>query len=130
MPRLTPLFLALAGLSGGLVAACGDTGSGEVELVEGVTVDVAARDNVFEPETVEVAPGTEIQFTNDGRNDHNVTAVDDDQAIIDVSTSDLGPGDRATRRLTEPGTYHYYCTIHGTETAGMIGTIVVTEGGP
>ena len=27
----------------------------------------------------------------------------------------------------QPGTYAYFCTIHGTATAGMIGTIVVTE---
>ena len=27
----------------------------------------------------------------------------------------------------EPGEYPYYCTLHGTETAGMVGTIRVVD---
>ncbi len=27
----------------------------------------------------------------------------------------------------EPGEYAYYCTLHGTETAGMVGTIRVVD---
>jgi plastocyanin len=29
--------------------------------------------------------------------------------------------------FTEPGEYPYHCTIHGTTTVGMIGTVVVTD---
>lgn len=111
----------------GTLAACGQTG-GNVVLVEGVTVEVDAVDNAFEPEALEVAAGTEIEFVNQGRNEHDVVPVDDDQDAIRVDIQDLEPGATARRTLTEPGTYAYYCTIHGTPTAGMIGTITVTEG--
>lgn len=95
-------------------------------LVEGVTVEVIALDNVFEPTAVEVAAGTEVTFTNDGRNDHNVLPVEEGDFRLDVA--DFLPGEVGTFRFTEPGTYPYYCSIHGNAEKGMIGTIVVTEG--
>ena len=108
------------------------TGCGETEaspaLVEGVTVDVVARDNVFEPEEIQVAAGTKVHFVNDGRNDHNVIPVDGSRAAVRVDTQYFEPGDEATRHLTHPGVYAYYCTIHGTATAGMTGTVTVTWG--
>jgi len=106
-------------------AGCGGSGS-DVELVRGVTVEVDARDNTFDPEDTEVAAGTRIRFANVGRNDHNVIPNSDDQSELLVETDDLGPGDEAVVRLTEPGTYRYFCSIHGTAEAGMIGTIEVT----
>lgn len=111
------------------LASCGDTAE-PVTLVEGVTVTVAAEDNQFVPESLEVAAGTEVVFDNVGRNEHNVIPVDDDQDAVRVDTEDLEPGAQAARRLTELGTYRYYCSIHGTETAGMVGTITVTRGTP
>lgn len=97
-----------------------------MELVSGVTVEVEARDNTFEPESTTVAAGAEVRFVNVGRNDHNVIPVSDDQDELLVETDDLAPGAKATVRLTEPGTYPYYCSIHGIAKAGMIGTIEVT----
>jgi plastocyanin len=107
------------------VGGCGGGGD-DVELVRGVTVDVEARDNTFVPEETTVAAGTSVRFVNVGRNDHNVIPVSDDQDELLVETDDLAPEAEATVRLTEPGTYRYYCSIHGTKTAGMIGTIEVT----
>lgn len=123
MRRTAALALAIA------LGACGNTEE-PVELVEGVTVTVAAEDNQFVPEALEVAAGTEVVFDNVGRNEHNVIPVDDDHGAIRVDTADLEPGSQARRRLTELGTVRYYCSIHGTETAGMIGTITVTRGTP
>lgn len=121
--------LGLAALVG--LSACGETGGArEVQLVEDTRVGVGVIDNAFEPEALEVAAGTEVVFINHGRSDHNVVPVADDQEVIRVRIEDLAPGSSASRRLTEPGTYAYYCSIHGTETAGMIGTITVTEGDP
>ena len=105
-------------------AGCGGNGS-DVELVRGVTVEVDARDNTFDPEDTEVAAGTRIRFANVGRNDHNVIPVSDDQEELLVETDALGPDDEAVVRLSKPGTYRYYCSIHGTAEAGMIGTIEV-----
>jgi plastocyanin len=116
------LFGAAAVLT--LTVACGS--DDPVELVDGVTVDVDARDNTYDPEATEVAAGTRIRFVNVGRNVHNVIPVAEEHDELYVKNSELGPDDEAVVRLTEPGTYRYYCSIHGTEKAGMIGTIEVT----
>ena len=121
MRRLIGLSVVLAGLSAG----CGGHAS-DVELVRGVTVEIDARDNTFDPEDTEVAAGTRIRFANVGRNEHNVIPSLDDQSELLVETDDLGPDAEAVVRLTEPGTYRYYCSIHGTAEAGMIGTVEVT----
>ena len=84
------------------------------------------RDNTFEPEALTVAAGTTITFDNVGRNEHNVVPAEGTSDAIAVDVDDLAPGTAAERRLTEPGEYRYYCSIHGTETAGMVGTITVT----
>ncbi|MCO8126150.1 plastocyanin/azurin family copper-binding protein [Acidimicrobiia bacterium EGI L10123] len=108
--------------------ACGDDDSaGEastVSLVEGVEVEVSAIDNTFRPEEIEVAAGTEVLWSNDGRNVHNVLPVEGEAWGVEVD--DFEPGDEYRHRFTEPGTYPYYCSLHGTTTAGMIGTVVVT----
>lgn len=101
-----------------------------MELVEGVEVVVLTLDNSYSPDRLEVAAGTEVRFDNRGRNDHDVIPVDPDQDALTVTLDELPPGEAVTRRLTVPGTYDFYCSIHGTETAGMIGSITVTEGGP
>jgi plastocyanin len=120
--RFTAPALALLVLP---LAACGD--DEPVELVEGVTVEVQAVDNSFRPEDVEVAAGTEVVWSNGGRTDHDIEMVDGDD--FGVERDDFTPGDEYSFRFTEPGTYEYYCTLHGTETAGMICSVEVTEGG-
>jgi plastocyanin len=119
--------LLLAAFGVGVLSGCGETGE-PLELVEGVRVDVVAVDNEFEPTELEVAAGTEVQFVNQGRNEHNVIPIGEERDAIRVDTEDLEPDDTAVRRLRRPGIYEYYCSIHGTPTAGMIGTITVTRG--
>lgn len=84
------------------------------------------RDNTFEPAELSVPAGTTVVFDNVGRNEHNVIPAEGTPEAITVDVDDLAPGAAAERRLTEPGEYRYYCSIHGTETAGMVGTITVT----
>ena len=44
----------------------------------------------------------------------------------EIPVEDFKPGSEGTPvRFTEPGTYGYYCSIHGTANAGMIGSITV-----
>jgi plastocyanin len=124
------LTVLLAALLAGAAAGCGGSEERPVALVEGVVVDVRVLDNSYAPDDLEVAAGTEVRFDNRGRNDHDVIPVDPDQDAVTITLDELPPGAVVTRRLTEPGTYAYYCSIHGTATAGMIGTITVTEGGP
>lgn len=118
------LVAALAGVAALALGACGDDDEAAVELVEGVEVAVSAIDNTFRPETIEVAAGTEVVWTNDGRNDHNVLPVEGDDWGVEVDG--FAPGDEYRHRFTEPGTYPYYCSLHGTTTKGMVGTVVVT----
>jgi len=91
----------------------------------GQTVRVRSLDNSFRNEVTEVVVGTEIWWTNDGRNEHDVLPVDPTEewgAERDV----FQPGDEYRHTFLEPGTYEYYCSIHGNEVAGMVGTIIVT----
>jgi plastocyanin len=118
--QLTPLLAATV-LT---LVACSADGDEEVTLVEGVTEEVQALDNSFRPEDLEVAAGTEVTWTNKGRNEHDITPADGDD--FGVTKDGFAPGDDYRFRFTEPGTYRYYCTLHATPDAGMIGTIVVT----
>ena len=118
----------------GLALGCGgddddpggaDGGAPEdVVVLEGDAVEVLAVDNAFDPEAAQVAAGTEVTFVNNGRNDHNVIPEDAD-AEWRVEADDFAPGDEATFTFDEPGAYRYYCSIHGTLTAGMPGVLVV-----
>jgi plastocyanin len=121
----TRTCLAGALLGIGALAGCGSTDAGaDAPLVEGVTEEVGVLDNTFRPEQVTVSAGTEVVWDNGGRNDHNVLPVEGDE--WGVEADDFAPGDVYRHRFTEPGTYAYYCSLHGTTTAGMVGTIVVT----
>ena len=124
---------AVVMVAGVLGSGCGgdDDAGGEktpVSLVEGVTVEVRVLDNRYVPGQVTVKPGTQVVFVNDGRNDHNVTPAEDPAGggfDYTIKTEDLLVGKKATRRFTEPGTFVFYCTIHGTAKAGMTGKVIV-----
>jgi plastocyanin len=110
-----------------ILAGCGgdDGGSGSAS---GDVVEVATLDNTFDPEDVTVAAGTTVEWDNQGRNEHNVTPVDEG-ADWGVDTDDFQPGTSYSFTFTDEGTYRYYCTIHGTATSGQIGSVVVGDGG-
>jgi plastocyanin len=120
--------LALAGCGGD------DDGSGGVDLsstrfTDMTTQDevvVDAVDNSFKPRYIEVRAGTTVTFRNDGRNPHNVLAVEKG-AFEDVRTEDFKPKDEAKVTFDEPGDVPYYCSLHGTKTKGMTGAVRVVE---
>jgi len=92
----------------------------------GQSVKVVVLDNNFVAEQTEVVAGTEVVFTNNGRNPHNVVPVDDPTATTwGVLEADFQPKASYSRVFDKPGTYNYYCTIHGSKKAGMVGRIVV-----
>ena len=92
------------------------------------TIEIKALDNLFNPEKITVAPGTTVVWENRGRNDHNIVPADDSQisewGVIDKN--DFKPKDTYEHTFTEPGTYAYYCTLHGTKDKGMIGEVIVS----
>lgn len=91
----------------------------------GLSVRVQSLDNSFRPEVIEVSAGTEVVWTNDGRNDHDVIPSDGSDEW-GVAADLFAPGDEYRHVFTLPGEYPYYCSIHGTAEFGMLGTVVVT----
>lgn len=123
---------ATADLTSGTVAA--STGEPEPEPVEptGVVVPVIALDNSFRPEVIEIGVGDEVLWENRGQNEHDVLSVESveegpDGAVWGVTVEDFQPGAVYSMVFDEPGEYRYYCSIHGSETVGMVGTVIVNE---
>jgi plastocyanin len=116
-------LLATATIVGGCGAADGQDASGVSAAVAGI-VEVIALDNSFQPATIEVVAGTTVRWENRGRNDHNVLSVDDSWG---TPTEDFRPGEAYSFVFAEPGRFAYYCAIHGTKDAGMVGEVVVTQ---
>jgi plastocyanin len=135
LPALVlPLLLAAAACGGDDATAsptAADTAA-ESEPSDAVFEDltgqdevvIQVRDNSFMAQYATVSAGTTVTFDNRGRNPHNAVPVESG-AFTEVPTESLQPGQAATVVFDEPGDYPYYCTLHGTETAGMVGTIRV-----
>lgn len=114
----------------GLTSGSGDAAAGaevpdDIVVMDGDEVEVTSLDNTFRAENIQVEPGTTVVWTNKGRNDHDVLPVEGDDWGAEVD--DFAPGDVYEHTFDEAGVYPYYCSIHGTTTAGMIGTVVVAE---
>ena len=121
-------LMIIAGVAAVLtIVGLGACTSGPVEQTgAGTVVEVAAVDNVFKPETIEVKPGTKVVWTNEGRNNHDIVPVAAN-GNWGVALEEFGADAVYSHTFTEPGAYDYYCTVHGTKTRGMIGKVVVTE---
>lgn len=101
------------------------TNGGVAPNGESVTVQVI--DNSFRPAELSITAGTEVVFENRGRNDHNVLPQGDPTGSTwGVQKEQFAPGASYAHVFADPGTYAYYCSIHGTDAVGMVGTITVT----
>jgi len=90
----------------------------------------------FQPATITINAGDQVVWQNTSTYYHNV--VDDPTRAlrrVDVSypsgtgpfgSNLLQPGTSFYHVFTEPGVYHYVCTVH--ETGGMKGTVIVKPG--
>jgi plastocyanin len=135
--RLAPLVVLLATLAVVAVGCAGDSGGTK----SGAKVDIPASkfekdtgrkhvavrvvDNDFEAPYIVVTAGTKVQWTNDGRNPHNVTPANTG-AFKAVPTDQFSPGQSYSVTFSEAGDYPYYCSIHGTKNLnGQSGVIRV-----
>jgi plastocyanin len=128
-----------------LVSCGGDSQDSEATTIEtvpanGEVITIQALDNSFRPFDFEIAAGTEVIFDNRGRNDHNILpdTIKDDAGLTallasdtsptawGVASPDFVPGDTYSHLFNVPGTYNYYCSIHGAPGVGMYGTLVVS----
>lgn len=120
-----PGYLRAAYVALGLLAAGCGSGSGSASSASagtGVsavdargTVQIVMKRLAFNPAAIQAKVGQKVVWINEDTSPHNVTYVS-------------GPGFRSSRpslrrgmtfslRLTEPGTIHYYCSIHPWMTA-------------
>jgi plastocyanin len=106
---LTVVALATA------LAACSDSAGPSVQG------DITVQDNSFSPSAVTVDAGTTVTWEWTGNSPHNVTWVGPG-APAASATQTTGTYERL---FDAAGTYDYYCTIHGTETSGMRGSVTV-----
>jgi len=82
-----------------------------------------------QPVTLTVATNTAVTWTNNSGVDHNVT--------FDTPASALAVGNGSSgniplhgsgsneRQFAAAGSYPFHCTVHGTATSGMRGTVTV-----
>ena len=111
--RVFTLSLALAAVLG---VAC----TPDEDITGGIrpgTVFVAARDTFFTPDSVTIATGLPVRWTNEGRAIHTVVAEDSAWA-----SGPLLHNAWVEVTFNSAGTYNYHCTEH----PGMTGKVVVT----
>lgn len=120
-------------------ASAADVAAPDVVTPNGTTVEVQVLDNSYRPIDLVIEAGTEVSFVNKGRNEHNILpdAVANDAELEEllatdasatswgVASTDLPPGATFTHVFLEPGTYAYYCSIHGVAGKGMYGVVIV-----
>ena len=130
LPRRALVAVLVLG-SAATLAACGEDEAGATDdhnvsgsvAPTGVVQSVVTLDNSFRPQALEVHVGDTVEWENRGNNEHNVLSIEGDDWGVEVT--EFQPGDVYTHVFTEPGEYAYYCSIHGSEQAGMVGTITV-----
>lgn len=82
---------------------------------------VSALDNLFSPKELHIKAGQTVTWVNNGRSPHTVTADDNS-----FHSGTFQPGKQYTHTFRTPGTYPYYCALHGSHGGiGMAGVIVV-----
>jgi plastocyanin len=130
--RVAMSMLALLAGGGLVFSGCGtgsDLGSAAttqssttaVVAGSGGAVHVVMKSLEFSPAAVDARVGQRIAWLNEDSSPHNVTYVSGPRF---KSSRTLGPqGGRFSLLVTQPGTIHYYCTLH----PWMKATIVVSR---
>ena len=87
----------------------------------GKTVAVAMKNIAFVPNSVSVAKGTTVKWTNEDNVNHDVTKKSGPGPDFSSGQGNLAKGATYEQTLDTPGTINYVCTVH----PGMAGTITV-----
>ena len=113
MRRIALVAAALAGFALAVVPALADDQS------------VGTSGSSFTPSKVAVKPGEKVTITNTGRGFHDVNWVD--------GAPGYGPANSTewthSRTFSTAGEYVFYCSVHGSASSGMRGTVYVNEAG-
>jgi plastocyanin len=87
----------------------------------GKTVAVAQKNIAFVPNSVTVAKGTTVKWTNEDSVNHDVTKKSGPGPDFSSGQGNLARGASYQQTFNTPGTIKYVCTVH----PGMAGTIKV-----
>ncbi|HJM35564.1 MAG TPA: alpha/beta fold hydrolase [Acidimicrobiales bacterium] len=93
-------------------------------------VSISIDDNSFSDRFIMVSPGTNITWTNTGRNRHNVTPSLEEGELgwfTSLNESLFDEGGSASSLFEQTGYFPYFCTFHGTATRGQTGQIFVVS---
>lgn len=141
MKRRVAAFLAALFLSTGVIAVggCGSSSDSNssappptnppivvVDMRGKKTVDVNAKDDVFDPNGIQVDVGTTVTWHNAGQNVHNVQPMNDTENFggstpFGAQADKFAPGATYSFTFGTAGTFNYTCTLH----TGMNGRVVV-----
>lgn len=95
------------------------------DVPPGVTIRLTGI-NTFEPNVRTVAAGTRVTWVwEDGFHNVNHQVTAGSNAVLARSGNPSNPPASYAFTFTQPGTYVFFCEVHGSLTAGMRGTIVV-----
>jgi plastocyanin len=83
------------------------------------TTSVSVRDSNFNPSAIQVSPGATVTWTWAGAEPHNVIWVSGGLTNSPTQTA----GTYQATMPAAPGELVYYCSIHGSPTSGMRGTV-------
>ena len=86
------------------------------------TVDIIDFD--YSPGSVTVQTGDTVTWTQSGEEPHTVTADDGS-----FDSGEMANGETFSMRFDSPGTYAYYCTLHGGAGGEGMSAVVIVEGG-
>jgi len=103
-------------LTGGTAAMAMGGGS---EAAVGNQVSVSIENFAFSPQTIEIAAGDTVTWTNNDSTSHTATQSPSGSGF---QSGTLAPGASFSQTFDTPGTYDYFCEFH----ANMTGTVVVS----
>ena len=111
------VFTAIAALAGSviLIYSC-SKGSGTPAPKSGSNASVTIQNMAFGPDTLRIAAGTKVTWSNADGMTHTVTELN---ALFD--SGNLPSGKSFSYTFTTVGSFKYYCVIH----PGMKGVVVV-----
>lgn len=125
----TTLIASLV-LAAVLLGACGDDDDTATdaptatEAEDDPTADAADGATVtmeqsrYAPDSLEVAPGTEVTFENMDPYAHTVTSAEG--STVEFDSGELGQDETFTQTFEEAGTYDFFCEIHPTMRAEVV----------
>jgi FtsP/CotA-like multicopper oxidase with cupredoxin domain len=128
-------YAALAATVIVMLAMSGCTAAGEEASEEGAapapaTLRVSLSEFAITPSMIHAPQGRALTFevTNEGTAPHTF-AVDTGEGV--QATAAIQPGEGATLEVSalRAGTYETFCTISGHREAGMVGSLMVQQGG-